>query len=65
VTFTCPRCWEPVEDESFFGPCASCRGELVETQFSVPNEHTRKWMTSKRRYTPKMNVTPNHVATKE
>ena len=55
---TCPRCSGPL-DRVLYGPCPDCiaqlraeqRGEARATEASV--------------YEPKMNVTPNAVATKE
>ncbi|HEY5271731.1 MAG TPA: hypothetical protein VIJ34_00705 [Acidimicrobiales bacterium] len=58
-TFTCPRCASEVE-ERFYGPCSKCRDELGTTMRraeSAPVVATE--------YVPKMNVTPNQVATKE
>ncbi len=58
LSFDCPRCGEPAEGR-FYGPCDSCAKELrakylPETrQVDAPD------------YEPKMNVTPNAVATKE
>ena len=57
-TFACPRCTTEVT-EAWYGPCGSCRGEL------------RANLTGEARqidagdYVPKMNVTPNAVASKE
>jgi hypothetical protein len=57
-TFTCPRCSSEVTEE-YYGPCAPCRTELrsvfAATARAVEAEA----------YEPKMNVTPNAVATKE
>ena len=58
-TFTCPRCASEVE-ERLYGPCSKCRDELGTTMRrgeSAPVVATE--------YVPKMNVTPNQVATKE
>jgi hypothetical protein len=54
----CPRCGTVV-DQPFYGPCHSCRTEL-RTQFS--GEARTVEVAD---YEPKMNVTPNAVATKE
>lgn len=58
LEFTCPRCRLEVTEE-LYGPCSSCRttlkvvlgGEAREIEAEV--------------YEPKMNVTPNAVATKD
>ena len=55
---TCPRCAEPV-DEEYYGPCASCRAELRATLGGEARE------VEAVEYEPKMNVTPNAVASKE
>jgi hypothetical protein len=57
--FTCPRCAREVEGR-LYGPCATCRDELGTTMRrldAAPVVATE--------YVPKMNVTPNQVATKE
>ena len=56
--FSCPRCSGSVR-ERFYGPCISCREELRELFAGSQNE------VEAQRYEPKMNVTPNAVATKE
>ena len=58
LDFTCPRCQEATEAR-FYGPCDDCRAQLRAT-----------WSGEARSvevadYEPKMNVTPNAVATKE
>ncbi|MFN0028910.1 MAG: hypothetical protein ACKV2O_17245 [Acidimicrobiales bacterium] len=59
LTFTCPRCHSEVA-ETFYGPCGTCRDALRQSQGQVPGgEHLEV------AYEPKMNVTPNAVATKE
>ncbi|MBK02213.1 MAG: hypothetical protein CL464_07140 [Acidimicrobiaceae bacterium] len=58
LNFDCPRCSEPVK-ERFYGPCAPCREELKAQLVGEAHEVQTK------RYEPKMNVTPNQVATKE
>lgn len=58
LDFTCPRCQAAVT-EAYYGPCDPCRralraelgGEAREIQAAD--------------YVPKMNVTPNAVATKD
>jgi hypothetical protein len=56
--FDCPRCGTTVT-QAFYGPCDSCRDQLRAT---MGNEQRQFEVTE---YEPKMNVTPNHVATKE
>ncbi|MET0144410.1 MAG: hypothetical protein ABW328_06455 [Ilumatobacteraceae bacterium] len=55
---TCPRCGREGE-ERFYGPCTTCRGELRATfaRDAVIVDVVE--------YEPKMNVTPNAVATKD
>ena len=58
LDITCPRCDAP-SSVRFYGPCDDCRDELrrtlgtAATAFVAPDDE------------PKMNVTPNAVATKE
>ena len=58
MTVTCPRCNAQVE-QRLYGPCAGCVSELqamfpgVARDVEAPD------------YVPKMNVTPNAVATKD
>ena len=56
--FTCPRCENEVTAE-FYGPCDDCRADL---RASHAGEQ-RNIETAD--YEPKMNVTPNAVATKD
>jgi hypothetical protein len=58
LAFTCPRCTTDVEDE-FYGPCATCRDELVATMRGEAKD------VEATAYEPKMNVVPNQVATKD
>ena len=58
LTFSCPRCHVDVE-EPHYGPCASCRTQLRAT---IGNESRAVEATA---FDPKMNVTPNAVATKD
>jgi hypothetical protein len=58
-TFTCPRCQREVE-ERLYGPCSTCREELGA---SMRRLDATPVVASE--YVPKMNVTPNQVATKE
>jgi predicted RNA-binding Zn-ribbon protein involved in translation (DUF1610 family) len=57
-TLPCPRCGE-VANERFYGPCTTCR-EALRTMFSATKRDV-----AVADYEPKMNVTPNAVATKE
>ncbi len=57
-TFTCPRCGASV-DERFYGPCQSCRTDLRARYLGEGR------VVEVAEYEPKMNVTPNAVATKE
>jgi hypothetical protein len=57
-TFPCPRCRRAAE-ERFYGPCRSCRAELAAGQ----RGDVRELETA--RFEPKLNVVPNHVATKD
>ena len=58
LSFTCPRC-SSAATARFYGPCSSCRDQL------------RAFLGGDARdvevadYEPKMNVTPNAVATKD
>lgn len=56
--FRCPRCDQTV-DADYYGPCDSCRAELRAT---IRGEARPVDAAG---YEPKMNVTPNAVATKE
>jgi hypothetical protein len=58
LEFDCPRCGQAATAE-FYGPCGSCRSELRAT---VGNEARA---VEAEAYEPKMNVTPNAVATKD
>jgi hypothetical protein len=58
VDFTCPRCDAAVA-EAFYGPCESCRGELVAAMGGDGRD------VEAAAYEPKMNVVPNQVATKD
>ncbi len=58
LEFTCPRCQLAVA-EPFYGPCSSCRTTLRAT---VGGEARAVEAAD---YEPKMNVTPNAVATKD
>lgn len=58
TTFTCPRCGSEVT-EPYYGPCDGCRATLRAT---VGGEARSVEVGD---YEPKMNVTPNAVATKD
>ena len=58
LTFNCPRCAVEVT-ESWYGPCEPCRATLRGT---LGGEQR---IVDTGDYVPKMNVTPNAVATKE
>jgi hypothetical protein len=58
VTITCPRCGTEV-DERFYGPCRLCRDDLRATLGGDARD------VASEAYEPKMNVTPNAVATKD
>lgn len=56
--FTCPRC-DRAAAARFYGPCEECRAELRATLSSGARD------VEATEYEPKMNVTPNAVATKD
>ena len=58
IDFECPRCSAAVSGR-FFGPCEGCRAELRASQGGAARE------VEAAEYEPKMNVTPNAVATKD
>lgn len=58
LDFACPRCGADVQ-EAWFGPCTSCRSELRATFAGEARD------VAAAAYVPKMNVTPNAVATKD
>ena len=58
LSFVCPRCAREVQ-ERLYGPCSLCRDDLRATQTIIARE------IEVAPYEPKMNVTPNFVATKE
>lgn len=58
IEFECPRCATAVS-ERFFGPCDECRAQLRASQGGASRE------VEAAEYEPKMNVTPNAVATKD
>lgn len=58
LSFTCPRCSLEVTEE-LYGPCGSCRATLR----AVIGGEARQ--VEQQDYVPKMNVTPNAVASKD
>lgn len=58
LSFICPRCRQEVAAR-FYGPCDTCRSTLRST---LGGEAREVYVAE---YEPKMNVTPNAVATKE
>ena len=58
LDFACPRCGLSVHEE-FYGPCSTCVEELRATV------RLDKTVVAVADYVPKMNVTPNAVASKE
>lgn len=58
LVFTCPRCRLEVA-EDLYGPCSSCRTTLR----AVIGGEARE--VEEADYVPKMNVTPNAIATKD
>jgi hypothetical protein len=57
-TLNCPRCGQTA-NERFYGPCTTCR-ETLRSMFAATKRDVEV-----ADYEPKMNVTPNAVATKE
>jgi len=55
---TCPRC-HALHNARFYGPCKQCRSQLKETMGAAARH------IEVAEYVPKMNVTPNAVATKD
>lgn len=58
LEFTCPRCGLSAH-ETFYGPCSACVDEL-RTNIGLERKDV-----DVADYVPKMNVTPNAVASKE
>lgn len=58
TTYACPRC-EAEVTEAWYGPCTSCRAQLRTTFAGEAREIAAE------DYVPKMNVTPNAVASKD
>jgi hypothetical protein len=58
LDFDCPRCGSAASS-AYYGPCERCRGELRAT---IAGEASSVEAPA---YEPKMNVTPNAVATKD
>ncbi len=59
MTFDCPRCGTAV-DQALYGPCDACRQDLRSTFAGEARDDVVA-----EAYEPKLNVTPNAVATKE
>lgn len=58
LSFTCPRCHDDVA-ERFYGPCSSCRSSLAATLGGEARD------VEVAEYEPKVNVTPNQIASKD
>jgi hypothetical protein len=58
LSFTCPRCGDAAVDD-YYGPCPTCRQALRASMGSVARA------VEQADYEPKMNVTPNAVASKD
>jgi hypothetical protein len=58
VNVSCPRCGRDVE-ERFYGPCSTCRDDLRAASVREAR------VVDVAEYEPKMNVTPNAVASKD
>jgi hypothetical protein len=58
LTYSCPRCNAEVT-ERLYGPCSACRGELRVLYAGEARD------VEVEEYVPKMNVTPNAVASRE
>ncbi len=58
TSMTCPRCGESAV-QRLYGPCADCVTQLYAKYPGVAREMETE------EYVPKMNVTPNAVATKD
>ncbi len=56
----CPRCSGDIAELEFYGVCTSCAADLRSTFDGSPRGDV-----SEVEYEPKMNVTPNAVASKE
>lgn len=56
----CPRCGSPRTTEEYYGICTSCAEELRSSYDGSPRGDVEAV-----EYEPKMNVTPNAVASKE
>lgn len=58
IDFVCPRC-SMATTARFYGPCDNCQEQLRTSMGSEARE------VEAAAYEPKMNVTPNAVATKD
>jgi hypothetical protein len=63
LSFTCPRCGQAA-GERFYGPCGTCRAQLRAEQAGGADA-TPGGGEARQRFEPRMNVVPNHVATKD
>ena len=59
VPSICPRCAGSIAGEEYYGVCADCRAAL-RAAYAGEGRHVEA-----REYEPKMNVTPNAVATRD
>lgn len=59
-SLTCPRCDRGLDDQEFYGVCGHCAGELRGLYDGAARDDV-----ASAEYEPKMNVTPNAVASKE
>ena len=59
-SFPCPRCGKSLDDAEFYGVCDTCATNLRDQFDGNPRADV-----AAAEYEPKMNVTPNAVASKE
>jgi len=57
---TCPRCGADIATQEYYGVCDTCASSLRSTFDGAPRSDVEAAA-----YEPKMNVTPNAVASKE
>jgi len=57
---SCPRCKKSLGEAEYYGVCATCAADLRSTYSGEPRSDIEAG-----EYEPKMNVTPNAVASKE
>jgi len=58
LVFDCPRCGTSEVSAPFYGPCPACVTQLRGAGLEAAE-------TNAAEYAPKMNVTPNFIATKD